>query len=224
LIGASRGLGAAMAGEFARRGWTVVATVRGAARTPLHDLAERLPCRIAVEPLDIIRREEIGALRERLADHSFDMLFVNAGVVNRDPGATMAGVTDEEFAHVMATNALGAMRAVEELQDLVRPDGLIGVMSSGQGSLANNASGRNDLYRASKAALNQLMKSYAGRHADDGRALVLMAPGWIRTDLGGPGAPVGMDDAVPEIMDQLLAQRGRPGLRYIDRQGNPVPW
>lgn len=224
LLGASRGLGAAMAGELAKRGWQVVGTVRGDAHAPLHDLADQDPGRIAIAPLDITRRDQIEALRESLAGRRFHMLFVNAGISNRDPSATMAEVTAQEFSEVMLTNALGPMQAIEDLQDLVRPDGLIGVMSSGQGSIENNTNGRNDLYRASKAALNQLMKSYAGRHADSRRPLVLMAPGWIRTDLGGPGAPVGMDEAIPQVVDVLLAQRDQPGLRFVDRDGKTLPW
>jgi NAD(P)-dependent dehydrogenase (short-subunit alcohol dehydrogenase family) len=124
----------------------------------------------------------------------------------------------------MVTNVLGVMRAVEAFGPLARPGGVIGVMSSGQGSLANNANGTNDVYRASKAALNQAMASYAGRHADDGRAKVLMAPGWIRTDMGGVGAPFGVEEAMPQVVDVLIAQQGAPGLRYLDRFGRTVPW
>ena len=225
LLGASRGLGAEMAGEFARIGWNVVGTVRGLAGTRLHDLADLHAGQIAIEHLDITKRDQIVALRERLAGQRFDMLFVNAGIANRDKhDATMADISPNEFTELMLTNALGVMHAVEDLQNLVRPHGLIGVMSSGQGSIANNTNGVNDLYRCSKAALNQLMKSYAGRHAGDQRSLVLMAPGWIRTDLGGPSAPFGMEEAIPEVVNVLLAQQGMPGLRFVDRGGKPVPW
>ena len=106
----------------------------------------------------------------------------------------------------------------------IRSGGVVGAMSSGQGSIANNASGTNDVYRASKAALNQAMASYAARRAGDGRAIVLMAPGWIRTELGGPDAPAGVEEAVPQVVDVLIAQLGTPGLRYLDRQGRTVPW
>ena len=99
-----------------------------------------------------------------------------------------------------------------------------GVMSSGQGSIANNANGANDVYRASKAALNQSMVSYAGRHAADGHALILMAPGWIRTEMGGSNAPFSVEDAMPQIADTLIAQQATPGLRYLDRNGRTVPW
>jgi NAD(P)-dependent dehydrogenase (short-subunit alcohol dehydrogenase family) len=149
---------------------------------------------------------------------------VNAGVANRNPGDTMAEVSTDEFAHVMLTNVLGAMRAVEAFGPLASPSGVIGVMSSGQGSIANNGNGVNDVYRASKAALNQAMASYAGRHAGDGRALVLMAPGWIRTEMGGASAPFGVEEAMPQIADTLIAQLDTPGLRYLDRQGKTVPW
>ena len=225
LLGASRGLGAEMVAEFAKRGWNAIGTVRGSARTRLHELAERHAGRIAVEQLDITRRDEIEALGHRLSGRRIDMLFVNAGIANTGRhNATMAEISPEEFAEIMLTNVLGVMQAVEALQTLVRPDGLIGVMSSGQGSIGNNTNGVNDLYRSSKAALNQLMKSYAARHAGDARPLVLMAPGWIRTDLGGPNAPVGMDEAIPEVVDVLLAQQDKPGLRFLNRAGEPVPW
>jgi hypothetical protein len=68
------------------------------------------------------------------------------------------------------------------------------------------------------------MRSYAARHAGDGRALVLMAPGWIRTALGGAGAPFSLEETVPQIVDVLIAQRGQPGLRYLDREGRAVAW
>ena len=224
LVGASRGLGHAMAAEFAERGWNVVGTVRGDARTGLHDLADAHPGRIEVETLDITDADEIAALRDRLSGRRFDVLFVNAGAANRNQSESIAEVSSEEFVQVMLTNALGVMRAVEGLQNVVRPDGLLGVMSSGQGSVGNNTKGGHEVYRGSKAALNQYMRSYAARHAGEPRAMVLMAPGWIRTELGGPEAPFSVEETIPKIVDVLVSQQGRPGLRYLDRDGNTVPW
>ena len=223
IVGASRGLGYAMAAEFASRGWRVLGTVRGA-ETPLHSLAAERPDGVEIETLDMTDHDQMRALRDRLSGRRFDVVFVNAGVANRAPGNTMAEVSTDEFVHVMLTNVLGAMRAVEELGVLARPGGVIGVMSSGQGSIANNANGANDVYRASKAALNQAMASYAGRHAAEGRAMVLMAPGWIRTEMGGANAPFGVEEAMPQIVDVLIAQQGSSGLRYLDRHGQTVPW
>jgi NAD(P)-dependent dehydrogenase (short-subunit alcohol dehydrogenase family) len=223
LIGASRGLGAAMAEEFAKRNWKVVGTVRGTSRTPLHDLAARLPGRIDIETVDITVPAQVSALRARLADKTFDMLFVNAGVTS-DPKETIAEVTTEEFVRVMVTNALSPMRVVEALADLVAAQGTIGIMSSGQGSISNNTAGQREVYRGSKAALNMFMRSFAARRAADGRTLILMAPGWVRTDLGGPEGRLSIDESVPNVVSTLLAARGRPGLQYLDYLGRTVPW
>ena len=223
IIGASRGLGHAMAAEFAGRGWRVLGTVR-APGTLLHSLAAERPDRVETETLDMTDHARILAVRDRLSSRRFDIVFINGGVANRTPQATLAEVSTEDFVHVMATNVLGVMRAVEAFGELARPGGVIGAMSSGQGSIANNVNGTNDVYRASKAALNQSMASYAGRRASDGQALVLIAPGWIRTALGGSNAPFSVEDAMPQIVDVLIAQQGVAGLRFLDRNGRTVPW
>jgi NAD(P)-dependent dehydrogenase (short-subunit alcohol dehydrogenase family) len=224
IIGASRGLGHAMAAEFLKKGWHVVGTVRGESRTLLHDLADENPGRVEIAHLDITVPEQIAALHDRFAARCLDILFVNAGTANTHQGDTIADVSTQEFAEVMVTNALGPMRVIEGLQDLVTATGLIGVMSSGQGSVGNNENGGREVYRASKAALNQCMRSYAARHADEQRALLLMAPGWIRTDLGGPDARFSMEETVPDIVDVIIGQQGKSGLEYLDRFGEVVTW
>jgi NAD(P)-dependent dehydrogenase (short-subunit alcohol dehydrogenase family) len=224
LIGASRGLGLAMAAEFLKRGWTVVGTVQGDARTSLHDLADAHPGRVEIEPLDVNEPAQIAALHGRLSGRRFEILFHNAGIANANPHESVAEAPTEAFVRVMVTNALSPMRVIEGLQDLILADGLIGIMSSGQGSISNNEKGGAEVYRGSKAALNQFMRCYAARHAGEPRALVLMAPGWIRTALGGPGAPFGVEETIPKVVDVLISQQGRSGLQYLDREGRTVPW
>lgn len=225
LIGASRGLGYAMAAEFVARDWQVVGTVRGTARTPLHDLADAHPGRVEIETLDINVPDQLEALRKRLEGRVFDLLFVNAGVTNPGGLDTPVGeVSTGEFVRVMTTNALSPMRVIEGLEPLVSPTGLIGAMSSGRGSVGNNETGQEELYRGSKAALNTFMRSFAARHAADSRALVLMAPGWVRTDLGGPNARLAIEDSIPNVVSTLLAARAHPGLQYLDYLGRTVPW
>ena len=172
--------------------------------------------------MDIADGAQVRALSDRLSDRRFDCLFVNAGVA--DAPDSIAATSLDDFTRLMAINAWAPLQVVEALGGQVAEDGVIGVMSSGQGSLASNKGGGLDAYRASKAALNMLMRSYAARHADDPRALLLLAPGWIKTDLGGPDAPYTIEDSIPKLVEVILGQRGRPGLRYLDREGQPVPW
>ncbi|MCG0283486.1 SDR family NAD(P)-dependent oxidoreductase [Streptomyces sp. PSAA01] len=222
IVGASRTLGLALATEYAHRGWNVIGTVRGDRRTGLHDLAEASGGRVTVESLDMTAPEQIAALRERLAERTLDLLFVNAGITRGN--IPIGDVPTEMFVEVMVTNALSPMRVIESLRSLVAPTGTIGVMSSRQGSVGFNTRGGQDVYRASKSALNQLMRSYAARYADAAHTLLLMCPGHVRTELGGPGAPLTIDQSIPGVVDTIDRHSGEPGLRYLDYQGQTVPW
>jgi NAD(P)-dependent dehydrogenase (short-subunit alcohol dehydrogenase family) len=223
LIGASRGLGFAMVEEYLKRGWRVIATGRESSTEKLRQLSASAEGALEVEAVDITVAGQVAALLSRLKDRQLDVLFVNAGVKN-DDGETIADVSTEEFVRVMVTNALSPMRIVEAFQHLVRPTGTIGVMSSGQGSLTNNTNGNYEVYRASKAALNMLMRSFAARHQDDPKTLLLMAPGWVRTDMGGPGARLSIEESIPNLLSTIEAYEGRCGLHYLDYLGRVVPW
>ncbi len=223
IIGASRGLGLALADEYLKRGAQVVATVRAEAGTALHALAGPAEGRLEIETVDITDVDGVAALHRRLVSRRFDRLIVNAGVTN-DDRETVADVSTEEFCRVMVTNALSPMRILESFQDLTPPSGVLAVMSSGQGSVANNESGGHEVYRASKAALNTLMRSFAARHREDKRTLLLLAPGWVRTELGGPDARLSIEESIPKLVAVVEAQQGRPGLQYLDYLGRAVAW
>ncbi len=218
IIGASRGLGLGLAREYLARGWDVVGTVRGP-QTPLHELAGK----VRIETVDINEPAQVAALRQRLTGQAFDLLFVNAGISN-GPSETIASVSTETFVSVMVTNALSPMRAVEAFASLVPPAGAIAVMSSGLGSVADNEAGGWEVYRASKAALNTLMRSFAARHAGDPRSLLLIAPGWVRTDMGGPSAHLDVETSMRGVADAIEARSGQAGLGYVNYQGTTVRW
>ena len=223
IIGASRGLGFALVKEYLARDWQVVATVRETSGTALQELAESSSGRLQVEKLDITDSGQIVALQLRLHNRKFDLLFVNAGVSNRRY-ETIGEVATEEFVRLMVTNALCPMRIVESFAVNVAVNGTIGVMSSGQGSVADNERGGFEVYRASKAALNTLMRSYAARHAQDQRSLLLIAPGWIRTDMGGADARYSIEESIPRVVDTINAQANKSGLQYLDQFGKIVRW
>ncbi|HUW39812.1 MAG TPA: SDR family NAD(P)-dependent oxidoreductase [Rectinemataceae bacterium] len=224
IVGSSRGLGLAIAEELLKRDWNVIGTVREGKRTKLHDLAEKWNGRLAIRYLDMTFPAQIERLESDLIGESLDLLFVSAGVAN-DKGMqeTIGEISTEEFVRVMVTNTLSPMRVLERLTEKVRPGGVVGVMSSGQGSIADNETGGNDVYRASKAALNMIMRSFAVRTGKD-RALLLLAPGWIKTEMGGDEAKFSVEEVIGDIVDTIVAQEGKAGIRYLDRFGKPVRW
>lgn len=223
IIGASRGLGLGLATEYLKRGWQVIATVRGTAPTALHDLKATAGDRLDIEPLDIDVPADIAALRQRLEDRSVDVLFVNAGVAI-ETDRSVAAMDTDAFVRMMVTNALSPMRVIEALDSRVAPGGVIAVMSSDLGSVGDNTEGGWEGYRASKAALNTLMRSYAARQPERSRTLLLMAPGWVRTDMGGDGAPLDISESIPRVVDVVTAQTGCSGLQYLNYRGETVPW
>ncbi|ORM71993.1 SDR family NAD(P)-dependent oxidoreductase [Pantoea rwandensis] len=222
LIGASRGLGYALAENMLQRGYQVVATGRAHSSGQLDHLAIRYPQQLTVESVDITEPQQVNALHQRLGSEQFDMLFVNAGVKN-DDSETIADVSTEEFTRVMVTNALSPLRVIETFKDCITPAGTIAVMSSGQGSITNNTNGNYEVYRGSKAALNMFMRSFAARNPDE-RTLLLMAPGWVQTDMGGPEARLTIDESIPNLLNTMETYVGRTGLHYLDYLGRVVPW
>jgi NAD(P)-dependent dehydrogenase (short-subunit alcohol dehydrogenase family) len=140
IVGASRGLGLALAEEYLKRDWRVIATVRGDTPAKLNNLWEAHGKSLEIEQLDINRPDQLAALHKKLEGRKIDLLFVNAGVAN-NPRETIGEVSTEEFVRVLETNALNPMRTIETLQHLVPATGVIAAMSSGLGSVAGNEIG-----------------------------------------------------------------------------------
>ena len=222
LAGASRGLGLGLAGEYLRQGWTVIAT----ARTPdkadgLARLAAEHGTRLQIEQLDVADTHSAASLASRLAGHTLDVLFVVAGI-NNHAKVPVHDVSQNEVAREFITNATSPIALAEALQPLLAPKATIAFMTSVLGSIGSNAGGGMELYRASKAALNMLASCYALRHK--GTPVLLLHPGWVRTEMGGENAPVDVPTSVAGLVSVVAANAGRSGVAYLDYQGNRLPW
>jgi len=222
IIGASRGLGLAMVDEQLRRGWRVTATVRSPSEG-LTALQIEAGDRLTVEKLGINDGQQRLALAERLKGQTFDLLFLNAGIlVGWDK--PIEDIPDTDVTATFFTNAISPIRAAAALSDTVAVGGMIAFMSSILGSIEANRDGRADLYRASKAALNSLARSFHARNAGRDLTMLLLHPGVVRTAMGGPNAPLDIETSVQGLADVIEERWGSGGIRFVDYRDEVIPW
>jgi NAD(P)-dependent dehydrogenase (short-subunit alcohol dehydrogenase family) len=225
VVGASRGLGLGLAAELQRRGWNVVGTVRDAAgERRLQKLADKPGGELRIEHLDIKDDAAIAALRRRLDGTVFDLIFVNAGIAPQGRGDA-AGASRDEAAAIFMTNAVAPIRVARAFLDRVRSGpGIVAFMSSGLGSVANKSDSYSELYSASKAALNSLSRSLAASLGGRRVTVLAVAPGWVRTDMGGRGASLSVEESVRGIADMLESRAGSGRHGFVDYRGREVEW
>ena len=222
IIGGSRGLGLGLVGEHLRRGWSVTATHRGTA-PDLEALQSSSGERLTIELLDITKPAQGAALADRLTGRQFDLLFLNAGVME-GRGQALKDVPDADIVTIFMTNAISPIRVADQLTDTVGAGGTIAFMSSILGSIGSNDDGRAELYRASKAALNSLIRSFRARHNRPDLTVLAMHPGVVRTSMGGPSAPLDIDTSVKGVADVLAKRHGSGGCAFVDYRNDVIAW
>lgn len=219
IVGASRGLGLGLVETFLGRGWRVTATQR----SPSQGLAALASDALAVETADIDDDAAVSGLHARLSGQSFDLIFVVAGVATQ-AHEPLHAVPREVAAQVYLTNAISPVRFAETFLDRLAPRGVLAFMSSILGSVGLNEAGGWENYRASKAALNTLVRSFEIRHREAGLGVVLMHPGWVRTEMGGEEADLDVATSVTGMADVIEGRFGETGCVYLDYTGKTLDW
>ncbi len=221
LAGASRGLGLGLAAEFLNRGWNVIASARAPdAATGLQALHRSHADRLSLATLDIASPDSIKSFAGALSGRTIDVVFVVAGISSqRDTPIEDAPL--DKVALEFITNAAGPIALAAAVLAHTPPTGTVAFMTSLLGSIASNAGGGLDLYRASKAALNMLAVNFSLRHKT--RPVLLIHPGWVRTDMGGENAPLDIATSAKGMADVIEAAH-RPGVAYVDYRGEKLPW
>jgi NAD(P)-dependent dehydrogenase (short-subunit alcohol dehydrogenase family) len=222
IIGASRGLGLGLVEEHLARGWHVTATARDD-RSGLDALMPKSRGRLALETVDIGDQSAVRALTERLSALRFDLLFLNAGVM-AGRGVPLSDVPDADIDRIFMTNAINPIRTADALLPLVADGGMVAFMSSILGSIGTNDDGRAELYRASKAALNSLIRSFSARHKDRALTVLALHPGVVRTSMGGPTAPLDIETSVRGVADTIEKRWGSGGQAFVDYRNQIIPW
>jgi NAD(P)-dependent dehydrogenase (short-subunit alcohol dehydrogenase family) len=217
ILGASRGIGHEMARQYKADGWRVIAT----ARKP-EDLEALSRLGVEAHQLDVTNADSIAALGWKLDDEKIDTAWLVAGVY----GPRHAGFpTQDEFDSVMHTNVLAAMRLLPMVGPLVAATGgRLGVLSSRMASIGERTSPAGSLYRASKAALNSVLKDASLTWGPQGATLVSFHPGWVQTDMGGPGASLTVEDSARNLRNTLALADASANGTFLNHDGKPIAW
>ncbi len=227
ITGASRGIGLEFARQYAADGWRVLATCRDPGRAEgLARLAAEAGGEIEVRALDVTRGEAVARLAAGWAGRAIDLLVNNAGIYGPRERADLGRVDYSAWAEVLDVNVMGALRVAEAFADHVAASDrrLIAVISSRMGSIAENETGGNYIYRSSKAALNAVVKSLALDLEPRGVVAVAFHPGWVRTDMGGPGAAIDAETSVAGMRRVIAGLGAADSGRFLDYEGAVVAW
>lgn len=218
ITGANRGLGLEFTRQYLQDGWRVI----GCCRDP--DAAQELANAGAeVMKLDVTQAADVSAASKRLVGTSIDLLVCNAGVSGaRAP--VLSPVTQADFDQVMHTNVLGPMWISAALADHIRPGGKIAYLSSRMGSIGLMTNAGSALYRASKAALNAVVKAVALELAARGVTAIALHPGWVKTDMGGAGADIDAATSVAGMRTVIERAGLRVSGHFFDYTGKELPW
>ena len=226
ITGANRGIGLRLADSYARQGHRVFACCREPEQaTSLSQLAADTDGLLSVHPLNVVNESQRQGLAATLTGTPVDVLINNAGIYpdkgvgfgNLQPSAWLEGFYINSIAPVLLAQTLVANVAASKRR-------LIASVSSKMGSLSDNTSGGSYAYRSSKAALNMAMLSLSHDLRERGISVILLHPGWVKTDMGGTNAQISTDESV----DQLRAVLDRAGIddsgRFFDRDGSTISW
>ena len=233
VTGAGRGLGLEFTRRYLERGDRVFATCRAPSRArDLAALGAAHRDRLTVVALDVADPDSIakahGAVRRRT--EALDLLINNAGVYSRrgsaDPTERLGTLRFDDALHVLRTNAVAPLMVTQRCLDLLEAGRAprVVAISSEYGSVSENTDGFPYYYAASKAALNMLMRSLAPEARRRGIVTAILDPGWVRTDMGGPQAPLTPARSVAGMMAVIDGLSARDSGRFYTWEGNPAPW
>jgi NAD(P)-dependent dehydrogenase (short-subunit alcohol dehydrogenase family) len=226
ITGANRGLGLEFARQYLADGWQVYAACRDPdSASELRRLADEAPAGAAILAMDVTDPAGIAAAAAELDGRAIDLLLNNAGVIG-PRGQTIGNIDYDAWKEVLYVNTLGPMRVSEAfVEHVARSDRkLIVTLTSGMGSIADNTSGGSILYRSSKAAVNMVVRSLAIDLAPRGITCVVVNPGWVQTDMGGPNATLEPPESIGRMRNLIDTLRPELSGKFFNHTGREYPW
>lgn len=223
ITGANRGIGLEFVRQLLARGERVLATCRDPQSSK--ELAALSNERLSVHPVDVASSGSVRAFAAEVGAAPVDVLINNAGIF---------GPPDQSFGHtdydgwlaLLNTNTLGPLRLLEALAPNLERGArkLAATITSGMGSIGDNTSGGYYPYRSSKAAVNMVMRSASLDLRARGMTVVVMNPGWVKTDMGGPGASISPTESVAGMLRVLDGVGPDQTGSFLDYRGGTFEW
>jgi NAD(P)-dependent dehydrogenase (short-subunit alcohol dehydrogenase family) len=226
ITGANRGLGLEFARQYFGDGWQVYAACRNAASaSELRRLAGNSDDKLRILTMDVTDPASIQAAATELDGEAIDLLLNNAGVIG-PRGQAIGNIDYDAWAEVLAVNTMGPMRVAEGfVEHVARSDRkLIVTLTSGMGSIADNSSGGSIVYRSSKAAVNMVTRSLAIDLAPRGITCVVVNPGWVRTEMGGPNATLEPSESIGALRRLIATLGPEQSGKFFNHTGREYPW
>ncbi len=225
ITGANRGIGLELTRQFSEDGWQVFACCRSPEDAEdLKVLAAEYPA-VEMFLLDVTDYDQLAALSSQLKDRPIDILLSNAGIYG-PRGATFGEVDAAAWRQVLEVNTIAPLMLAQAFieQVAISRQKLVAMISSKMGSIADNGSGGSYIYRTSKTAVNQVVKSIANDVEGRGISAISLHPGWVRTEMGGPNGEIDVNESVSGLKQVLtgagLAQSGQ----FFNFDGSVIPW
>jgi NAD(P)-dependent dehydrogenase (short-subunit alcohol dehydrogenase family) len=223
ITGTNRGIGLKFAEEYSKLGWHVIATCRDPSHAnKLNQLATDFGS-IEIYPLEVSSSDQIHELADALKNKPIDVLINNAGIHR---SCTLGSIDKQAWLESFTINSIAPYEVTIHLLDNILQGSLKKVISitSKMGSIDDNTSGGSYIYRSSKTALNSIMRSLEHDLGHHGIATLTLHPGWVRTDMGGMGAWINVDESVAGMIKQIEKLNLSNAGRYVDYAGKKINW
>ena len=225
ITGANRGLGLGFVKSFLAKNINVICTTRNIAGSKeLLECKKKYPNNLEILELDLLEENSENTFSDLLSDKPVDIFINNAGVGNSNQ--RFGVVSSKPWLELLKVNLIAPLTVTQAIIENIKKgsDKKIYFLSSQLGSIGDNTSGGMYIYRSSKTALNQVVKSLSVDLKPIGITVISLHPGWVKTDMGGPNAPVSIDESVKGMMKVIdTTDIGNTGT-FLNYDGKELPW
>ena len=223
ITGSNRGLGYEFVKQYSENGFNVLACCRNKNNAKELEELSITSNKIKVYELDVGNVKAIKSLSQQLQNEKIDVLINNAGIYR---SSTVGNINYDEWIESFKINTIAPYQIIENFLNQIINSDLKKVVSvtSKMGSIDDNTSGGSYIYRSSKTALNSMMKCLTHDLKNQGVATLTLHPGWVRTDMGGPGGWIDSFESVQGMIKQIDKLTIDDSGKYLDYAGKSINW